>query len=261
MYPIISSYKQQRYQSNAVATYKSNVQDESDDLDTMLEDAKEYNNMLYQSKGAIVDNMDSSVLSDENYETLLNISSGVMGSIEIPKIAVDLPIYHGTSDEVLSKGVGHIQGTSLPIGGTSTHSVLSGHRGLPGSKLFTRLDEIEEGDLFFISVLNETLAYKVCSIQIVEPDDTSVFNIEADVDKVSLVTCTPYGLNTHRLIVTGERVDYETTEYDSIKAVMPSWREMLFTALPFIFIGILGVSKFVEWRKSKHVKESTEVKS
>ena len=162
-----------------------------------------------------------------------------MGSIEIPSINVNLPIYHGTSDEVLSAGVGHLNGSSLPIGGVNTKSILTAHRGLPSSKLFTRLDELVEGDLFFIRVLNETLAYKVNDIQVIEPEDVAGLEIEEGKDLVSLITCTPYGLNTHRLVVTGERTEYEPAIYENIESKNMSIREYVFLAIPFVFLTII----------------------
>lgn len=262
LYPLISNMVNQRQQSDAVASYDSAVSNRSEEeIQEILNQATEYNNMLFQSNGAIVDNMDTSILSDESYNSLLNQANGIMGSIEIPKIDVDLPIYHGTEDDVLSVGVGHIQGTSLPVGGENTHCVLSGHRGLPGSSLFTRLDEMKEGDLFFLSVMGETLAYKVYDIQVVDPDNTEVLEITAGKDDVSLVTCTPYGLNTHRLVVTGERVPYEESEYNSIGSELPSLRELLFIAIPFVLLAVAGGLKFKDWRKKKHAQENiTEVK-
>lgn len=262
LYPLISNIVHQRQQSDAVASYDSAVSNRSEEeIQEILNQATEYNNMLFQSNGAIVDNMDTSILSDESYNSLLNQANGIMGSIEIPKINVDLPIYHGTEDNVLSVGVGHIQGTSLPVGGENTHCVLSGHRGLPGSSLFTRLDEMKEGDLFFLSVMGETLAYKVYDIQVVDPDNTEVLEITAGKDDVSLVTCTPYGLNTHRLVVTGERVPYEESEYNSIGSELPSLRELLFIAIPFVLLAVAGGLKFKDWRKKKHAQENiTEVK-
>lgn len=262
LYPLISNMVHQRQQSDAVASYDSAVSNRSEEeIQEILNQATEYNNMLFQSNGAIVDNMDTSILSDESYNSLLNQANGIMGSIEIPKIDVDLPIYHGTEDGVLSVGVGHIQGTSLPVGGENTHCVLSGHRGLPGSSLFTRLDEIKEGDLFFLSVMGETLAYKVYDIQVVDPDNTEVLEITAGKDDVSLVTCTPYGLNTHRLVVTGERVPYEESEYNSIGSELPSLRELLFISIPFVLLAVAGGLKFKDWRKKKHAQENiTKVK-
>lgn len=262
LYPLISNMVHQRHQSDAVASYDSAVSNRSEEeIQEILNQATEYNNMLFQSNGAIVDNMDTSILSDESYNSLLNQANGIMGSIEIPKIDVDLPVYHGTEEDILSVGVGHIQGTSLPVGGENTHCVLSGHRGLPGSSLFTRLDEIKEGDLFFLSVMGETLAYKVYDIQVVDPDNTEVLEITAGKDDVSLVTCTPYGLNTHRLVVTGERVPYEESEYNSIGSELPSLRELLFISIPFVLLAVAGGLKFKDWRKKKHAQENiTKVK-
>lgn len=262
LYPLISNMVHQRQQSDAVASYDSAVSNRSEEeIQEILNQVTEYNNMLFQSNGAIIDNMDTSILSNESYNSLLNQANGIMGSIEIPKIDVDLPVYHGTEDDVLSVGVGHIQGTSLPVGGENTHCVLSGHRGLPGSSLFTRLDEMKEGDLFFLSVMGETLAYKVYDIQVVDPDNTEVLEITAGKDDVSLVTCTPYGLNTHRLVVTGERVPYEESDYNSIGSELPSLRELLFIAIPFVLLAVAGGLKFKDWRKKKHAQENiTEVK-
>ena len=159
-----------------------------------------------------------------------------MGSMDIPKIGVELPIYHGTSEEVLSKGIGHLQGSSLPVGGESTHSILTGHRGLPQSKLLTRLDEMEKGDYFFFHVLNETLAYQVTEIQVVKPEEVSILKIQEGQDLASIITCTPYGLNTHRLIVTGKRVPYEAKKANSMGEELPSTRELVLTLLPVAFL-------------------------
>lgn len=256
-YPTISNLLQRQRQKDAItATALTLTEENQKEQKKILQDARQYNSMLFQSEGAIVNNMDQSILSDESYMQLLNPSAcGVMGSVQIPKISVSLPIYHGTSDEVLSCGAGHQQGTSLPVGGENTHCILSGHRGLPGSRLFTRLDELEKGDLFFLSVLGETLAYKVRQIQIIEPENTEIMAISAGEDICSLVTCTPYGLNTHRLVVSGERVSYRKKEFEQIRAVMPSWREMLFTALPFLISGIMLALRLTDWRKSRMKKK------
>ena len=177
-----------------------------------------------------------------------------MGSLEIPKIDVNLPIYHGTGEEALSSGVGHLKGTSLPIGGSNTHAVLSGHRGLPSSKLLIRMDEIEKGDYFFIKICNQTLAYKVISIKVVDPEDVSSLEIKVNEDLVSLVTCTPYGINTHRLIVTGTRSEYEESNYDTIQESLPSFREMLFTLLPFILVLFRVIMNYMDRRNLKRAK-------
>ena len=254
-YPLVSSRMQAKEQKEAVNSYNDAVENKSSkEIEKMRKDAEKYNDVLFQCQGAIVDNANMGMLSDESYNSLLLQSdTGVMGSLEIPKIDVDLPIFHGTGDDVLSTSIGHQQGTSLPIGGENTHSCLTGHRGLPGAKLFTRLDEIVKGDLFFINVLGDTHAYKVNDIRVVTPEEaeTLVATIEAGKDIVTLVTCTPYGLNTHRLLVSGERVPYEKVEYESISSTLPSIRELIFTALPFALLAIVAVMKIVDWRKSK----------
>ena len=254
-YPLINSQITSRSQKSEVNSYNEGVDNKSEEeRQQMLYDAQEYNNMLFQSQGAIVAGLDTGILSDESYESQLKTTDGgIMGSIEIPKIDVDLPIYHGTEDDVLAAGVGHQQGTSLPIGGENTHSCLTGHRGLPGSSLFTRLDEIVDGDLFFINVLGEVHAYQVYDIEVYTPEEAAekATTIESGKDIVSLVTCTPYGINTHRLVVTGERVPYEKATYEGIKSELPSWRELLFTALPFILIVIVVLLKVKDWRTSK----------
>lgn len=233
--PLLFNIAAQKKQADAIATYRSSVEKEDSRLAKILKEAKEYNSMLWQSGQAVVDSLDTGILSDENYKIQLDVSgTGIMGSLDIPKINVELPIRHGTSEEILSQGIGHIQGTSLPTGGENTHSVLTGHRGLPSAKLLTRLDEMKEGDYFFLRICAETLAYKVCGIQIVRPEDATALDIRRGEDLVSIVTCTPFGLNTHRLIVTGTRVEYNEAKYQAIQAAVPSGREMLFTLLPFI---------------------------
>lgn len=259
-YPLISSIMLQREQNNTVATYEKAASASDDSyIKEALEDADEYNRVLYQTGGITVGS-NSGILSNQNYNNLLNVSdSGVIGNIEIPKIDVNLPIYHGTSDEVLNVGVGHLRESSLPVGGENTRAVLTGHRGLPNSKLFTRLDELEIGDLFYIRVLNETLAYQVCDIDVIDPEDVDSLQIQEGRDLVTLLTCHPYGINTHRLIVTGERVAYEEEVYSSIESEMMSVRELIFAALPFVFIGI-GLITVIKSRSKKVNKNENEVK-
>ena len=253
LYPLVGSLIQRVGQQSLLSTYEK--EEEKIDTETMeseLEKAREYNSTLYQTQGVYVGDEAASILSDESYESLLNLTdSGIMGRIEIPKINVDLPIYHGTEDDVLSKGIGHFKPSSLPVGGKSTRSVLTGHRGLPSSKLFTRLDEMEEGDYFFIEVCNETLAYKVNEIIEIKPEELSQLQIEPDKDLVTLVTCTPYGINTHRLLVTGERVPYKESIKEEIQPSFPSWREIIFTILPFAFVVFVIVKTILEKRKEK----------
>ncbi|WEV66884.1 class C sortase [Bifidobacterium sp. ESL0769] len=142
---------------------------------------------------------------DETYQSLLNEGKGVMGVIQIPKISLKLPIYHGTSDEVLDKGVGHLYGTSLPVGGASTNAVLTGHRGRPNMALFTRLDQLDKGDVIYLNTLNHVIGYQITSIHVVKPSDTHLYTVVPGKDLVTLMTCTPYGVNTQRLVLTAER--------------------------------------------------------
>lgn len=153
------------------------------------------------------DSEDSIASQDTTYQGLLNAGSSLMCSVRIPKIDVNLPVYHGTSTEVLAAGAGHLYGTSLPVGGASTHAVLTGHRGVPGSLLFTRLDELQVGDSFYIEVMGEELGYKIDRIDVITPDDDSKLRVTAGEDRVTLMTCTPYGVNSHRLLVSGVRAE------------------------------------------------------
>lgn len=233
IFPVISNIVERQRQADAVATYRQTMEKEDEkEIEEKWRQANEYNEMLFQAKGGIVEETE-----EKKYEELLNIhGTDIMGSLEIPKIQVELPIYHGTEDEVLSNGIGHLEGTSLPIGGKNTHSVLTGHRGLPSSKLLVRLDEMKIGDLFFIHTYKEVMAYKVEDIMVVKPEDTAWMEIKGEKDLVSLVTCTPFGINSHRLIVTGYRVDYKEKEYIKIKPQLPSVREIIVTVFPILFV-------------------------
>ena len=233
IFPVISNIVERQRQADSVATYRQTMEKEDEkEIEEKWRQANEYNEMLFQAKGGIVEETE-----EKKYEELLNIhGTDIMGSLEIPKIQVELPIYHGTEDEVLSNGIGHLEGTSLPIGGENTHSVLTGHRGLPSSKLLVRLDEMKIGDLFFIHTYKEVMAYKVEDIMVVKPEDTAWMEIKGEKDLVSLVTCTPFGINSHRLIVTGHRVDYKEKEYIKIKPQLPSVREIIVTVFPILFV-------------------------
>lgn len=250
LFPIISGVIKSYYQSKAISTYNSSVSSTDNNiLKEELGKAENYNTALYNNESATLGSTDLSILQE--YDKILDIGNGIMGSVDIPKISVNLPIYHGTKEEVLSSGAGHVQGTSLPVGGETTHSVLTAHRGLPSSRLFTRLDELVEGDMFFINIQNNTLAYKVFKIETISPEQVEYLKIEEGKDLVSLVTCTPYGINTHRLVVTGERVPYEKEEYVNIEKKGLSPRELVFTGIPFIFIGIFV---FIKIKDSKYIK-------
>ncbi|WEV74666.1 class C sortase [Bifidobacterium sp. ESL0798] len=168
-----------------------------------------------------VDDPDEDTISerDKNYQLMLKTTNGVMGTIRIPKISVKLPIYHGTSKAILQVGVGHLYGTSLPVGGKSTNSVLTGHRGLVGAELFTRLDELKKGDIIYIQTLNRTMGYRVIGIHVVNPDDVHLYKVVPGQDLVTLMTCTPYGVNTQRLVVTARRgnIPKDIPRYDGDK--------------------------------------------
>lgn len=205
LYPSVSNYWNSFHQTRAIAAYAENVaQLDNDQYDTLWDAARAYNQALSQRENHFL-------LSDEQqteYESLLDISGlGVMGYIEIPEINVSLPIYHGTAESVLQVAVGHLEWSGLPVGGESTHCVLSGHRGLPSAKLFTNLDQLQVGDTFLLRVLDEVLTYEVDQILIVEPHETDALLIQEGQDLCTLVTCTPYGINSHRLLVRGHRIE------------------------------------------------------
>lgn len=217
-YPAISNYLNQKNQTRVVQHYEQTVTAQDDAL--LAEEwakAEEYNENLAGDPVHDPFVPGSGYALPDNYLDVLNID-GVMGRITIPKIGVDLPIYHGTDAETLEKGVGHIESTSLPIGGEYRHAVLTGHRGLPSAELFTRLDELEPGDQFYLHVLNATLAYQVDQILTVEPQELETLVAEPGQDYVTLVTCTPYGINTHRMLVRGTRVPYVPEAEQSTQA-------------------------------------------
>lgn len=205
LYPTVSNQWNLLHQSRAIAGYAEAVsQIDDEEYDKILQAARAYNQELPNRRNRY----SFSPEEQAEYEQTLNISgNGVMGYIEIPKIQVTLPVYHGTSSEVLQVAVGHLSSSSLPVGGPGTHCVVSGHRGLPSAKLFTNLDQLVEGDLFMFQILDETLTYEVDRILIVEPENVENLNIEEGKDYCTLVTCTPYGINSHRMLVRGHRVD------------------------------------------------------
>ena len=205
LYPTVSDWWNSFHQSQAIAEYARDIDSmDNEAYEKLLSDARAYNERLPGQSNRF------SLLEEDirEYNFLLDVSgTGIMGYIEIPEIKVSLPVYHGTSESVLSIAIGHIEGSSLPVGGESTHCVLSGHRGLPSAKLFSNLDKLAEGDTFLIRTLDETLTYEVDQIRIVEPQEISGLAIEEGKDYCTLVTCTPYGINTHRLLVRGHRIE------------------------------------------------------
>ena len=213
LYPVISNYVNQKYASQIYTAYQE-VMEQVDDSDLLKakELANEYNRALvpgateaYSQEGLLA--------AASDYDNQLNLAgNGIMGYVEIPKISVNLPIYHGTENDSLERGIGHLLGSSLPVGGESTHTILSGHSGMASQKMFTDLEQLTTGDVFYLRVLDETLAYQVVEINTVLPYDTSLLGIAPGEDLCTLVTCTPYGVNTHRLLVRGSRIPYAEAE-------------------------------------------------
>lgn len=218
LYPSISNYLAEKNHIDIIRNYDDLiVKIDEEKINEEKEKAKIYNENLSGDPVHDPFVIGSGYALPENYKEVLNVGDdGVMGYVEIPKISVYLPIYHGTSDDVLEKGVGHIQNTSVPIGGKSAHSVLTGHTGLPNAELFTRLDELGIGDIFYIHVLDDVLTYKVFETKVILPDKIDELQILNGKDYITLVTCTPYGVNSHRLLVKAERVEYE--EYSVTKS-------------------------------------------
>lgn len=205
LYPGVSDYWNSLHQSRAIADYVEYVaQMDNAEYDAFWDAARRYNDALAKHSGSL----SSGAFDAEGYDELLNVSGlGIMGYIEIPDINCSLPIYHGTDDTVLQIAVGHLTWSSLPVGGESSHCVISGHRGLPSAKLFTDLDKLQNGDIFMLRVLDEVLTYEVDQVLIVEPNELDSLSITPGEDYCTLVTCTPYGINTHRLLVRGHRIE------------------------------------------------------
>lgn len=221
-YPILSNYWNERYKSSVITSYEELAGDlDTGEQDAMLEAARLYNRTLvpgiHSTDGDAAFTEEQIRTAAESYYDILMVRpDGMMGYIEIPSIGVYLPIYHSTSDATLERGIGHLIGSSLPVGGESTRAVLSGHSGMARDRMFTDLEDVAEGEVFYIHVLNEVLAYRVCDIQVVLPEEVELLTIIRGRDLVSLVTCTPFGINTHRLIVTGERIPYDAEDVGGI---------------------------------------------
>jgi sortase A len=250
LYPSVSDAYNSVHQSHAVADYSAQVADMDDsEYEEIFEQARQYNEALAE-RGYT--NFVLSEAEQAEYESLLNVDE-VMGYIEIPSIRCVLPIYHGTSEEVLAAGIGHVEGSSLPVGGESTHCVLSGHRGLPSSKLFTDLDQLVVGDRFVLQILDETLTYEVDQIRIVEPDDIEELAIVPGKDYCTLVTCTPYGINTQRLLVRGHRV--ENDDSDSVRVTADAVQIEPVLVAPFAAVPIFALMLIWVFRRPrKHFK-------
>lgn len=235
LYPSVSDYWNSLHQSRAIASYAEEVANlDEDQYAALWEAAQAYNAALTRDTGYALDEAQKA-----EYEALLNVSgNGVMGYVEIPSIHCTLPIYHGTDEAVLQIAVGHLEWTSLPVGGEGSHCVLSGHRGLPSAKLFTHLDQLMEGDVFLLRVLDEILTYEVDQILIVEPQETEALRVTEGEDYCTLVTCTPYGINTHRLLVRGHRIE-TAAEAQTVRATADAIQIEPLLVAPAVAIPIL----------------------
>lgn len=249
IYPLVSNYYAEKNRSIVQSRYTETVETLDDsEKDEARQAAQEYNATLVNITDKAF-SREALQKASESYNELLNVTGdGLMGYIEIPKISVDLPIYHGTDDTALEQGTGHLLGSSLPVGGTGTHAAITGHSGLAGQKMFSDLDRLEKGDVFYLHVLDETLAYKVVEINTVLPEDTSKLTVDRDRDSVTLITCTPYGVNTHRLLVRGDRIEYVPPKQDAAQTPQASeetastWTEEYIRGICY---GVLGVTAAV----------------
>ena len=251
LYPLISNYVNQKYASEIQTAYQVLIQQTDE---SVLQEARQrataYN--LAITPGTADAYGEEALLSAaENYDNQLDIAgNGIMGYVEIPKIQVNLPIYHGTDAEVLDRGVGHLLGSSLPVGGKNTHTILSGHSGMASQKMFTDLEQLVPGDVFYLNILGETMAYQVTEINTVLPYETDLLGIVPGEDLCTLVTCTPYGINTHRLLVRGSRIPYEEAavmeeETASVEPAASTWEAKYLQGLPIGCAAAEGVSAIV----------------
>lgn len=249
LYPTVSNYWNQRTQSTAIVNYDESISKLTEaDFEKYFQEAEEYNKKLSKLDFPLSQ-------SDKvpGYDNLLNVTgNGMIGYLYIKKIKVELPVYHGTSDAVLDVATGHIKGSSLPIGGEGTHAAMSSHRGLPSAKLFTDLDKLEIGDTFTMTVLNRTITYEVDQIRIVNPDEVSDLEIVEGKDYCTLITCTPYGINSHRLLVRGHRieniVDVSKLIISDAMLIEPAVVAPLI-AMPILFILVVWL--LIKYRKKK----------
>ncbi|MBR6531538.1 MAG: class C sortase [Clostridia bacterium] len=257
LYPTISDFWNEKRQSKAVMNYDELIVDLTpEDFAEYFKKADEYNRMLRKITFPFIS---YTRLDDEYYSTLDVNGDGMMGYITIDKIKVQLPIYHGTSDKVLNSAVGHLEGSSLPVGGTSTHSVLSAHRGLPSAKLFTNLDKMEIGDIFTITILDRTITYQVDQILIVLPSKIEELYVQNGEDLCTLVTCTPYGINTHRLLVQGKRIE-NIEEDKKVNVITEAYQIDPFIVTPAVAVPILAALLiFLMVKSSKENKKNAAI--
>lgn len=259
LYPTISDFWNEKRQSQAIMNYDDLIVDLTpEDYSELLAKADAYNKKINNMSFPFMEHKN---IADEYYSTLDINGDGMMGYITIEKIKVQLPIYHGTSDKVLNSAVGHVEGSSIPVGGESTHAVLSAHRGLPSAKLFTNLDKVEVGDVFTIRILDRTITYQVDQVLIVLPNETKDLNIVPGEDYCTLVTCTPYGINTHRMLVRGTRI--ENIEPDRvINVITEAYKIDPLIVTPAVAAPMLGILLIILLVKSsKGSKKSKKSKN
>ena len=262
LYPAISNAINEQYNESRIDDYNNNVDSISqEDLDDYFSVAEKYNNAL----AADVSTDDSKLSILSHYDEILDLDDGVMGYVEIPSINVRLPIYHGESEDVLTKGAAHLEHTSFPIGGESTHVCISAHCGYPTQKFFDDIDELENGDEIYIYVLDRTLKYTVTGTDVVEPDDSSKLEVVQGKDLLTLVTCTPYGVNSHRLLVHAERAPFEAATSDSAATVsqvtrtVPKSHQLQIIIAGLAVIAVVIVKIYFWRRKRRRFRQATEV--
>lgn len=245
-YPTVSNWWNDLHQSQAIDSYVKAVDEmPQEEIDRRLAEAEAYNDALLDKPGRFV-------MTDEErseYNRILDIDgSGIMGYIEVPSLHIRYPLRHGTAEDALQVSIGHIEGTSFPVGGTATHAAVSGHRGLPSATLFSDLDDMRPGDRFSVTVLDRTVTYEVDQIRIVDPGDTADLAIDLDGDYMTLVTCTPYAINSHRLLVRGHRTENAAQATASNASRVPTYLVIIAIALPLVVI-FLGVSVIMDKRR------------
>lgn len=268
LYPTVSDIISRVTSTTVIKEYQKEINNRDQaSMDAMIQAAEEYNSALPQalSMDPFGTSANEPYREDAQYNELLSVD-GIMGYVDIPGIDIYLPVYHGTSETVLQKGVGHLYGSSLPVGGVGSHSVVSAHRGLPSAKLFTDLDQMKEGDVFYFHVLNRILAYQIDQIKVVEPTELQDLDRSPEKDYMTLFTCTPYGINSHRMLLRGVRIPYEVTGIEQLTvnapppktdAALPAWIKASIAAAAgaVLLIGTGAVFVCRRNRRKKRIKD------